>query len=194
VAATGSGFCSNSYGLIASCTSANVFTVSAAASSATSTTLTLAGNLGANSYTTAGAEVFPLQTTTYYVKRSSSGTTTSLYRRVFDGNDAAGLEQELIEGVETLQIRYGVDTSATADGMVDSYVTADQVASWPTVVAVRMSVLLRADTPVEADVSVPASGLVNGVQVTYPSGTSVNRYDRRIFTTTVAVRNKIAFF
>ena len=141
-----------------------------------------------------------MQTVAYYVKRSSSGTSTSLYRRVFDGDNGSGLEQELIEGVETLQVTYGTDTSTTPDGAVDQYVVArggtstagDSVMDWSRVVAVRMSLLIRSTVPVESDVKLSPSGMVNGVEVTYPS--IGPRFDRRVFTTTVAVRNKIAYF
>ena len=137
-----------------------------------------------------------MQTVAYYVKLSSSGLSTSLYRRVFNGDPAAGVESELIEGVESLQLRYGYDTTAPdADGIIDEYRTAGTgvtaVADWSRVVAVRMSLLLRSDTRVAADVSVPTSGRVNDVTVTYPTG---SKYDRRVYTTTVAIRNKIAYF
>ena len=130
-----------------------------------------------------------------------SGTGTSLYRRVFDGDNANGLEQELIEGVENMQVRYGVDTTAPdPDGIVDLYVNAkgatgtatDSVTDWSRVVAVRMSLLMRSATPIEAGTSVAATGVVGGVTVTYP--TTGSKYDRRVFTTTVAVRNKISYF
>jgi len=185
-----SGFCTNSHGVIASCTAARVFSVTAVAAP----TLTMSNALvGAEAYTTAGAEVFPMQTVVYYVKKSSNGTTTSLYRRTFDGDYAAGLEQELIEGVETMQLRYGVDTTApTPDGVVDAYVAANAVGDWTKVVAVRMALLLRANEAVGSDVAVPTSGLVNGVTVTYP--TAGSKYDRRVFTTTIAVRNTISYF
>lgn len=186
-----SGFCANSHGLVASCTAAHVFSVASIAG----TTLTLGAALpsgaGAPSYATGTTEVFPMQTIVYYVKRASSGTTTSLYRRIFDGDKASGVEQELIEGVENLQLRYGRDTDATADGIVNDYVTASNVDDWSRVVAVRMSLLIRAATPVESDVALPASGKVNDVTVTYP--TTGQRFDRRVFTTTVAVRNRIAY-
>ena len=203
-----SGFCANSYGLIASCTHARVFQVGAIATGvapAPSTiTLPAAAGLGNDpQYTTEGTEVFPLQTIVYYVRKSSSGTSTSLYRRIFDGDHAAGLEQELIEGVESLQLQYGVDTTAPdPDGVVDKYVAAkgpagnatDSVTDWSKVVAVRMGLLLRSTAPVEGDLatSLPTSGQVNGVTVTYP--TSGPKFDRRVFTITVAVRNKITFF
>ena len=198
-----SGLCANSHALIASCKSARVFEVQSI-STATPAVLTvkLGTTLGADpEYTTAGAEVFPMQTIAYYVKQSSSGTGTSLYRRVFDGDNANGLEQELIEGVENMQVRYGVDTTAPdPDGIVDLYVNAkgatgtatDSVTDWSRVVAVRMSLLMRSATPIDAGTTVAATGVVGGVTVTYP--TTGSKYDRRVFTTTVAVRNKISYF
>ena len=199
-----SGFCVNSYGLVASCKQARVFRVTSSTPSTppAAATLTLAASMGNDPlYTTDASEVFPMQTIAYYVKRSSSGTTTSLYRRVFDGDHSDGLEQELIEGVESLQLRYGVDTSTTSDGVVDRYVSAkgplgnatDSVTDWSRVVAVRMGLLVRSTNSVESDLgSMASGGIVNGVSVTYP--TSGSKYDRRVFTTTMAVRNKIAYF
>ena len=203
-AARASGFCaasggsSGSYGLIASCTKARVFSIASVATAASQATLTLTGAaaLAADPiYVTTTAEVFPMQTIVYYVKKPVGGSTPSLYRRVFDGDVAAGVEQELIEGVETLQLRYGLDTSATPDGIIDGdYVTAEAVADWSTVVAVRMSLLVRSSAPVEGDVAVATSSAnlkLNGLTVTYPS--SGAKYDRRVFTTTVSARNRAAF-
>ena len=198
-----SGLCPNSHVLLASCKTARAFDVQSI-SNATPATLTVrtGTNLGADpAYPTDGSEVFPLQTIAYYVKQSSSGTGTSLYRRTFDGDNANGVEQELIDGVENMQVRYGVDTTAPdADGVVDDYrvargaagTSADSVTDWSRVVAVRMSLLLRSATPVEADTSTATSAVVGGVTVTYP--TAGSKYDRRVFTTTVAVRNKISYF
>ena len=186
-----SGFCAGSHGLIASCSSARAFAVN-----------TLAGstlNLTAGAYPVfakAASEVFPLQTVAYYVKRSSNGRSTSLYRRVFNGDPAAGVESELIEGVESMQLRYGFDTTLPdTDGIIDEYRNANGVDNgahdWSRVVAVRMSLLLRSDTVVASDVKLPTSGRVNDVTITYPTG---SKYDRRVYTTTVAIRNKIAYF
>jgi type IV pilus assembly protein PilW len=184
-----SGFCANSHGLIASCTAARVFTVTSIAGA------TLNMVAGANPvFTAATAEVFPMETVMYYVKLSSSGTTTSLYRRIFNGDPTinASVEQELIEDVESLQLRYGYDsTPAIADGAIEDYFSAEAVPDWSRVATVRMSLLLRSATIVPKDVALPASAPVNGVTITYPTG---SRYDRRVFTTTVAIRNKIAYF
>lgn len=47
----------------------------------------------------------------------------------------------LVEGVEYMQIDYGLDTNN--DGTPNSYVTAPAATDWPNVVAVRMNVLAR---------------------------------------------------
>lgn len=202
-----SGFCPGdgtklgSYGLIASCSRARVFQVNTitASTAPAPSTLTLAATMGGDpQYMTGATEVFPMQTIVYYVRKSSSGTTTSLYRRIFDGDHTGGVEQELIEGVESLQVRYGIDTTTPdGDGVVDKYVAAkgatDSVTDWSRVVAVRMGLLIRSTTPVSSDLgALPATGVVNGVTVTYP--TSGAKFDRRVFTTTLAVRNKITYF
>lgn len=188
-AAKVSGLCPNSHAIVASCTESRVFSVGSIAG----TVLTPAAALSVPAtapFTTETTEVFPMQTVVYYVARSASGTTTSLYRRVFDGTVAGGDAAELIEGVESLQVRYGVDTTTpTADGIVDGYQTAEAVGDWSRVVAVRMGLLVRSMQ--RADTDVPSSGRVDDVTVTYP--TTGDRFDRRVFTTTVAVRNRIAF-
>lgn len=189
------GFCPGHWALIASCTNAERFRVQTLVNNGTSVTLNSTGAL-TTAYTTATTEVFPLQTVMYYVRPGSRAGTMSLYRRIFDGDDGTppnnvGDEQELIEDVENLQVTYGYDSTATPDRMVDDYRTANDVAEWSRVVSVRMSVLLRGREPIRAtEASVAASGSVNGVVVTYP--TTGDPYDRRVFTTTVALRNRIA--
>jgi type IV pilus assembly protein PilW len=180
-----SGFCNGSYGLVASCGGARAFQLSA--------TLTMGAPLGSYQvFPSASSEVFPLQTIAYYIKQSSSGTTTSLYRRVFSGDPAGGVEQELLEDVESLQVLYGRDTTLPeADGTVDVYSTAQNVTDWNRVVTVRMGLLIRSASPLPADTKLAASAPLNGVTVTYPAN---SRYDRRVFTTTVALRNKITYF
>ena len=188
-----SGFCVNSHALVASCTDARVFPI-AAVDVSTGALTTGGTNFGASGtaghFAPGASEVFPLQTIAYYIKASSSGSTTSLYRRVFDGDVAAGTEQELIEGVENLQLRYGRDTTTPdPDGKIDDYVVASDVGDWSKVVAVRMALVIRADQPVRADTPMAASAPVNGVSVSFPA--SAPQFDRRVFTTTVALRNRL---
>jgi type IV pilus assembly protein PilW len=193
-AAKVSGFCTGSHGLLANCTTARAFSVNSIAGA--DITPVDAGKVYPV-FPSGTAEVFPLQTIVYYVKRSINHPgTTSLYRTIFNGDPAGGTEQELIEDIESLQVQYGEDTSAPdRDGTVDRYIRAHEVTApdWANIVTVRMSLLLRSATPVQADLAgaLAASAAVNGVAITYPTG---SRYDRRVFTTTVAIRNRIAYF
>lgn len=47
----------------------------------------------------------------------------------------------LVEGIEYMQLDYGLDTGT--DGVPDTYVSAPAVADWPNVVVVRMNILAR---------------------------------------------------
>lgn len=183
-----SGLCANSHAMVANCTRARMFPV--AAISAGSITVPGSAFIGSQ-YLPENSEVMPLQTIVYYLKQASSGDGTSLYRRVFDGTVPAGIESELVSGVETMQVRYGRDTTLpTPDGTVDDYVTADEVGDWRRVVTARMSLVLRSPEKLPPGLSMRPSDPVNGITIVYPD----TRYDRRVFTTTVAVRNKTSYF
>lgn len=75
----------------------------------------------------------------YYIAEGTNEE-PALFRRLMTPIEAP---QELISGVETLQILYGIkNTSGTSSAAVD-YVTAAQVADWNLVVSVRFSVMTR---------------------------------------------------
>src|SRR5262249_43779447 len=91
-----------------------------------------------------GSLVQPVDTVIYYIASCAAinapvcpaVTPPALWRIVGNGNP-----QELIEGVEGLQVRYGVDTDG--DLLANSYSNADAVADWSTVVSVNVAVLVR---------------------------------------------------
>lgn len=124
-------------------------------------------------------ELVRLSTRSYYI-RANPASEPALYRRV--GADDA---EELVEGVENLQITYGVDTSAPADKTVDAYVKADAVTDWSRVLTVRISLLMvsRSD---ESIATAPQSYTYNGATTT-----PADRLLRKAFTTTIAVRNRL---
>jgi len=126
-----------------------------------------------------GAQVFPINTITYYVSLNP-GNNFSLYRRI--GTNSA---EELVEGVEKMEILYGVDIEF--DGTVNFYVNAKEVSdanNWAKVVSVRISLLLATiDDNLTAQTVDPFS--FNG------QNTPADRRLRRIFTSTVAVRNRL---
>lgn len=192
--AAASGFCAGSWGLIANCTSARVFQVANQITTGGLLQLNLTSALP-TPFVATSSEVFTLQTVAYYVRAGSRPDSFSLYRRVFDGDDgigAVGDEQELIEDVESLHVLYGIDevdnVDSTRDYAVEQYVPANAVPRWSRVVSVRMSVLIRARDPVRGDVTLPATIPMAGFTVTLP--TAGERFDRRVFTTTITLRNR----
>jgi type IV pilus assembly protein PilW len=179
--------------LIASnCTHATVFQITGITTtpSSTSADRTIAhavsgtpGNactaLGTNYYNTGGL-LMRVRTRTYYVGTNATSGRPSLYRK--EGTAAA---VELVEGVENLQITYGVDTND--DGVADAYATANTVntdGNWPRVASVR----------VEFVVVSPEDNVTTEPQVYSFAGATVTPTDRRlrqVASLTVAVRNRL---
>jgi len=125
----------------------------------------LPGNLTGNlSKTYQGdAQIFKVRQISYSIKTGASGA-PSLFRND-NGND-----QELIDGVEDMQILYGEDTSG--DNSANRYVAADDATlNMDNVVSLRITLTLRSEK----------NNLAN----------SGDGYIRRDFTTTVALRNRI---
>lgn len=101
--------------------------------------------------------------------------------------DENGTANELVEGIENLQVLYGEDTDGPPDGVANIYRTADAVADWTKVTSIRIGILARTIDDKNTDVD----------NVTYDvdgDGTDElanpgDRYRRRIFQATVQMRN-----
>jgi type IV pilus assembly protein PilW len=125
------------------------------------------------------SEIVKVASYAYYVANNPDGI-TSLYRQ--DGTADA---IELAQGVENLQVLYGVDTSpADVNQSADDYVTANNVTNWDNVISVRLHLLMRTldDNMAEA-------------RQTYRYvDADVDAGDRRIrkeFTALVTLRNRV---
>lgn len=156
----------------------------------------------------AGASIMRLRSTIYYIANNGAGI-PSLYRRV-SGSAAPALSDELLNGVENLQVEVGIDTNN--DGVVDSYttpnaVTPEQWNAWndsnmdgdiqegprlspdvspqveQNVVAIRYSLLLRSDTQL---LEAPQQYTYNGVTTT-----PTDRRLRQVMTSTVGIRSRL---
>ena len=126
------------------------------------------------------AEVSLVATTSYYLRASSNAQFSgqlSLWRRI-----NANAAEEMVEGVQDMQIRYGEDTDA--DGSPNRYVTADLVANWANVVSVRTS-LLVSTTAINLTV-VNQTVSFNGATQTAANGRLM-----RAFSATVGIRNRL---
>jgi len=95
---------------------------------------------------------------------------------------------DLIEGIENMQILYGEDSNA--DGWANYYVPANNVVNWEKVVSVRISLL--AATLDDNLTTQPMPYTFNGITTTTTSTPPVtDRKIRRVFTTTIALRNRL---
>jgi len=119
------------------------------------------------------ADVYALQTFIYYIGNGASGE-PALFRRRFSGDAGTIVNEELVEGVEDMTVRYGVDTDG--DGSANFYEIAANItsANWSRVNSARIIVDVR-------------SREQNVVQST----TNADRRLRHTFTETIQVRNKI---
>lgn len=129
-----------------------------------------------------GAEIYVLSASVYYVGMGVNGN-PGLFRRRFP-QGGAGTTQEIIEGVENMQILYGEDTNA--DGFADLYVAADGVGDWARVVSVKVGLLMRTPGDARMDPDTATYAIL---------GTTVNPLDqrrvRRVVTWTLALRNRV---
>jgi type IV pilus assembly protein PilW len=129
----------------------------------------------------ADAEVVPVETVIYYVRASDDlpAGTTSLWRRV--GSNAA---EELVQGVEQMQLRFGVDTSG--DRVVDDYLPANAITNWQQVVGVTVALLVRSVEQYGTDTDQRTYDLL-GTPVAAPG----DRRQRQVFTATTSIRNRV---
>lgn len=112
------------------------------------------------------------------------------YNIQFNASGQPGLfcnNVELIEGVDNLQIVYGMDTDSIPDGIANTYITATDVASrWGRVVSVRFSVLANSITETSNVKTRPAYTLLgNNIAGFNDSKT------RRVFDATIMLRNNL---
>jgi type IV pilus assembly protein PilW len=123
----------------------------------------------------ADAAIFRLQTVTYTIAPGASGE-PALWR------SQNGVDQELIEGVEQLQVEYGLDTDD--DDFPNRFVTIDNVPNTFDIVSVRIMLLVRSVDEFVAE----------GNQAYDFNGATVQAGDRRLrqeFSTTIALRNRV---
>jgi len=120
-----------------------------------------------------GSQIARLLTYGYYIRQNAAAQ-PSLYRStlvVTSNEDNAFGAEELVEGIENLQILYGEDTDTPKDGTPNYYVDADNVADMDDVVGLR--IVLTART-MDANLTNTGDGRL-----------------RRTFSTTILLRNRL---
>ncbi|TKB48780.1 pilus assembly protein PilW [Ferrimonas sediminicola] len=122
----------------------------------------------------------------FYVERREDGVPVLKWRQLYVNGGM--VEEELVEGVETLQIRLGVDSDG--DGSVDSYLPPSALSpeQWEgevTLVSVSLFLVVRAPVAEPLSQDTLALTLPDGV-LGYSDG-----LPRRLFSTTVMLRNPV---
>lgn len=136
-------------------------------------------------YNSGEIDVLPLQNTLYYIKANANGIPSLFRQRLSVASNApAWLTEELVEGIQNMQITYGI---AGPNRHVTEYKTADEItnlADWANVASVRIELLAISPT---INVVPPDTKLMfNGSEVTLG--------DRRlgqVFSTTIGIRNRL---
>ncbi len=137
------------------------------------------------------AEVMAFESVAYFIRNSGRTTPSgAAIPALFVSSRTAGTSgvtttYELIEGVENMQLEYGVDTSG--DGAADAYRTASNVSDWSRVVSVRVNLLLRS---IEEGVAATSGAAAQTLTYNGSSVTADGRL-RQVFGTVVAVRNRV---
>lgn len=127
-------------------------------------------------------KVYEFTSMAYYIGEGTNGE-PALFRRLMTPLQAP---QELVSGVETLQILYGVNTNGT--NAADSYLPADEVGNWDEVVSVRFSVMTRSREEVLDDVNNRSFEML-GSEVS--QGNNGDRRVRIVSVSTTAIRGRM---
>lgn len=120
----------------------------------------------------------------YYIAPSAGDSSVpALYREALQNNSssatASAISDELVTGVEDMQLKYGVDVDG--DGNADRYADAKSITDpeWEQVVSARIDLVLRSYQPV----------LEQDKAVTLLNHAYNDKYLRQLVTTTVRLRN-----
>lgn len=131
----------------------------------------------------ATAELRRIASVAYYIANNPNGVPT-LFRSV------DGVASALVEGVEQMQILYGLDTDG--DKSPDTYrdATAARAAApndnLAQAVSVRLSFIMRSTAAVYDSAVTKISSMPGETDVT-----NTDRFARQVFTTTIALRNRV---
>lgn len=139
------------------------------------------------------AQISRYVTTRYYIGTAANtnqmgNAVPALYR--YTSVAGVATEQELIEGVERMEILYGVDT--TSDGVPDSYLAAGATglttaSHWGNVISVKISLLLRT---IDENVNLERDENTYSLLDAAAYDPADQRVRRRTYTTTVQIRNR----
>lgn len=141
-----------------------------------------------------GSQLVKFNAVGYFIGVSASGTSRSLYRRRLNTDNGtttvAFATEELLDGIENMQILYGEDTDS--DTQPEQFFTANNVTTWNDVVAVKIGLLAHTPDQINKINDVNTYN-VAGTQIADTGTTITHDGDQRlryVFNSTVKVRNR----
>lgn len=126
-------------------------------------------------------EILAYQSAVYFIKAGTSGV-PSLWRIRYNQGTTGMLAEEMVEGVQNMQLQFAVGNASGA--ITGDYVDAQSITDWSAVVSVKLSLLVvSSDTNV-----IPQNQVIafNGSNVTI-----ANRRLAQVFTSTIGIRNRL---
>ncbi len=136
-----------------------------------------------------GAQVMLAPTTVVFFIGKGSDQSPALFQAATDTTQANGFSyEELVPEVENMQVLYGVDlTGGHAPTQYETAAAVDAAGDWSNVVSVRIALLVRSNLGVVPLPSAAPTYDLLGTNVTVPADTRL----RKIFTATIAIRNRL---
>lgn len=129
--------------------------------------------------------------TIYYIGEGASGLPSLFRYRTYlpdlaiDSAEISSNAEELVEGVETLQLLFGEDTDS--DNNPNTYISADEVTVWDNVVSTRVGVMLRSPQSATDSDQAAEYTLLDSIKLKHAKEDQLLRYS---VNSTVKLRNR----
>lgn len=143
------------------------------------------------------AQITSFEPVMYFIRPSGqTPNVNSLWRRYFTSGStgtAQMITEELLEGIDSMQILYGVDSVLPNNQVVDRYVKADGVTDWEDVISVRIGLLMSTGEEVAAQIDTNTYN-VAGTLIADTATTPTHPADRKlryVTNTTINLRNRV---
>ncbi|MFT7243119.1 MAG: type IV pilus assembly protein PilW [Candidatus Azotimanducaceae bacterium] len=134
------------------------------------------------------AYVSAIETNTYYIAEATGKNNVGQRPMSLWVKSGVAAPAELVEGIEDLQIKYGVDTDS--DDVPNRYVDADSIVNFADVVTLRLTVVATSVDDVGAQTTPTHGCLADSGRQYCRAGESIDGVLRRAFTQTVNLRNR----
>ena len=182
----------DTFGVISDCDRTEIFKINNVGNAAAGDTIDFDGTLGATYTTEKGARVQEIESIRYCIGPATAWTAANnlqallLLRNPRAGETCARDGEELVEGIQNLQVRYGIDTNN--DGFANRYITAPDpwtTADLANVRTLRVELVVR--SLANGITRAPVPYTLEGNVIT-PAADDLHLY--KVMTSTITLRNK----